>query len=488
LIQKKQLSTQQLKGVKMDINFEIKNSRMKIPFLLDILMRTENNDLIAKYYNRLLLENVPVQSRQNFSPDINEKANRIRTCGKCHEYDEFAKQGYRDLQRIYYCKDKFCQHCQKIKALSRLKKFAPILDDASDKYDLYHIALTVPNCNGDMLKDRIDRLFGSLRRLTRYLTGDAKIKGVDFLQYGFAGAVRSLETTYSYKNRATGKEYHPHLHCVVALKKDLDLEKHNRNKFSLSHKTDEIRLFSDLEILIQKVWFLLNDTEGGKRVNLQNIENVKDGYTCVIDKINDNSYYEVFKYVNKVYGEDKERLRYSQFKTLTAVLKNRRVIQGSGIFYKIQSFDDEIDESFTNARDTVRAYLLQTEQPYKRFSGLEEVFDDMTKDIPDFVYLNMKSIYNLPKEMVQALNLEPANNANLRQILTHLKAQRIDNNDRNKEFNMSRLNPFTRRIMERAEQSRRDKEESKRVNQIYANGGSLAWVKEIIQESDNDVF
>src|SRR5699024_10807400 len=178
--------------------------------------------------------------------------------------DHYRQQKVKDFKKTNLCKDKFCNNCKKVKQASRLAKFMPMIEDLSkDKY-LYHMVLTVPNCNGDDLKDVIrDKIFKSFAYLIDYLKIKKKIKGLDFEQYSYSGAIRSLEVTYR------RDDYHPHLHCIIALEKPLDDNRYIKNTYSRSRKNG-YRKFTEFEILIQKIWYLLNT---GERVTKKAIDN-----------------------------------------------------------------------------------------------------------------------------------------------------------------------------------------------------------------------
>jgi hypothetical protein len=178
-----------------------------------------------------------------------------------------------------------------------------------------------------------------------------------------------------------------------------------------------------------------------QRVNFKNIESVPDGYSCIIDQIEEGQYYEVFKYVNKVYGEDETLLRYDQFKVLQKALYGRRCIQGYGIFYGIKD-DEEIDESFIEARKVVRAYLQQQEQPISIANTLDEVFGDMCKDRPRYNYLNMKAIHNLDGDSLNAIIKQKDNDkiqSALKNAEVRFEAQKKEKKEDEFNYNFARL-------------------------------------------------
>lgn len=427
---------------------------MLLPFVIDIQERTRENNLIASYYERLHFENVAQNEYRKLHDSlvqdgtlkkqsyfISSKAIRVASCGKSIAHELYQNQGIKDLQSINFCGNRFCQLCASQKALTRFLRNKPILDAAAAEYGLYHIALTVPNCPGGELADVDALMFKAFYYLNRYLACTKKIKGIDFRKYGYAGAFRALEITHKFRLRSKGQEYHPHLHGILALKKDLHLEKTEFNMFSRSYKSDRTKLYSELEILVQKIWFLLMTRQ---RVNFKNIDAIPEGYSCSIDEIDNGSYYEVFKYAIKVYseGDEKEVLRYEQLKTLDAVLHGKRCVQGYGCFYNIKC-DDEIDESFIAVRDIIRAHLRQFEEPVLMASHINQVFEDMCQDAPEFTYLNMKAIHNLDLETIEAIKAEPDSQERLKAALKRLQvkreAQKIDKRERELDHIRARL-------------------------------------------------
>ena len=295
--------------------------------LMNVVNNNDYNKTIIRYYERLQKEYPLV----NFSTNIEN----ISNCNSWWLMDHYREQKVKDFKKTNLCKDKFCNNCKKVKQASRLAKFMPMIEDLSKDNYLYHMVLTIPNCNGEDLKDAIrDRLFKSFKRLNRYLNQDLKIKGLDFEQYSYIGAIRSLEVTYRQD------DYHPHLHCIIALEKPLDDNRYIKNTFSKSRKNG-YRKFTDFEILIQKIWYLLNT---GERVTKKAIDNLELGYSCTVDPIDESSVYEVFKYMTKSTDEKNNILTYQNFKDLYFALYRVRQIQGYGCFYNVKDDDSIIEE------------------------------------------------------------------------------------------------------------------------------------------------
>ena len=295
--------------------------------LKNVINNNDYNKTIIGYYESLQKEYPLV----NFSTNIEN----ISNCNSWWLMDHYKQQKVKDFKKTNLCKDKFCNNCKKVKQASRLAKFMPMIEDLSkDKY-LYHMVLTVPNCNGDDLKDVIrDKIFKSFAYLIDYLKIKKKIKGLDFEQYSYSGAIRSLEVTYR------RDDYHPHLHCIIALEKPLDDNRYIKNTYSRSRKNG-YRKFTEFEILIQKIWYLLNT---GERVTKKAIDNLELGYSCTIDPIDESSVYEVFKYMTKATDEKNNILTYQNFKYLYFALYRVRQIQGYGCFYNFKDDDSIIEE------------------------------------------------------------------------------------------------------------------------------------------------
>ena len=111
---------------------------------------------------------------------FDRKIDAIENCNQLWEVDHYQQQKVKDFKRTNLCKDKFCNNCKNVKQASRLTKFMPIIEElAKDKY-LYHMVLTIPNCNGEDLSNKIKSIFKNFYSLNRYLNINLKIKGLDF--------------------------------------------------------------------------------------------------------------------------------------------------------------------------------------------------------------------------------------------------------------------------------------------------------------------
>ena len=331
-------------------------------YFQDLKCRTSHNYQIADFY----LDKYEQTKEAKFL----NKSKAIDTCCKWWDVDFFEQLKIKNIKRVNLCKDKFCFNCQSMLAIRRQLQFGPILDTFRKTYDVYHLVLTVPNCEGEELLPLLKRMFKKFQNLTRYFKGQAKVKGIDFLKYGYVGAVRALEVT---QNQVT-KQFHPHFHCMVLLKKDLNLEEKYINKYSyddgvLVHK------FTELEILLQKLWYLLMNDE---RVTAKTLEELKLGYDVQMTD-SEGHYHEVFKYACKgAFDEDKGAFLYKEltFWTLYEALNNRRMIQGYGKLYNFEDLDGEILENeLTEMYEKMISALNDFEKPSFKIESLDDIIE-----------------------------------------------------------------------------------------------------------------
>ena len=332
------------------------------------------NDVYAEYYNQLADELGEEQYKLN--------SQRMLNCHKRWWGDFYNLQEVFDVKQILLCHDRFCVNCQHLKQAAQMQRFTRILEDAAKDYDLYLMTLSVPNCPITGIKDSLDRFATAFSSIIRYFTGNSTVAGIDFTSYGFHACYRNIEIVIN------PTSFHPHYHCVLALKKDLDEQKLYTNDFSYSYGVFK-RKFSDLEILIQKVLALKYNGIRLDRIVVDYVLNGiavddkklevwckkykvsksmlkafrREGYSCVIDKIEGNHWHEAFKYVTKLTKDGSALMAYYQFKVLVPLLKNMHFGQGYGAWYKLPKDEWEIDPDVLAAYEYVVSRLKEVEDP-----------------------------------------------------------------------------------------------------------------------------
>ena len=337
------------------------------------------NNVIIDYYKRLQKE-FRSESKNCLLNISDLKIDGIKMCNQFWTIEKYDYLQIKDFIRTNLCHDKFCNNCKKVKQACRMSRYIPHIEKYKDK--LYHLILTVPNVKGIDLKDTIKKMNSSFYYLIRYLNGKAKILNINFMKYGYLGAIRSFEITFK------GDIYHPHFHVALAFN-NLDLEKKFKNTYSIDFKKSrEDTLFSEFEILIQKIWYLLmNDI----KVSFKNINELDLGYSCMCNKFNDDDYAELFKYMTKETDEEKNILTYDNFKTIYLSTYHLRQIQGYGCFYRIidENLDDEVDKIYT-------ILTLSDLRVKERPQEIRERPIDLLNDV-NYTLISRKKIYQYLK-------------------------------------------------------------------------------------------
>ena len=170
-----------------------------------------------------------------------KKYNDMDFCADTLFYKEFD-DGSNEFYHAIFCQDKFCPLCQEILYRKNLKQLSDILIKIKDNKgcafgpefhkcgfskDIKYIfgTLTIPNCSGFDLKDRIKFLGDSWiklrKRLDRLdLPDPDPVSGYSNMFLGFYAI---LEVTYKYRWIEDGSklvrrlEFHPHLHFIAAV-------------------------------------------------------------------------------------------------------------------------------------------------------------------------------------------------------------------------------------------------------------------------------
>ena len=104
--------------------------------------------------------------------------------------------------RTTYCKNRWCQTCNRIKTARMINGYAPQIESL---FQPVFVTLTLPTCDGSELKARIEEMEKAWRRIYK-LTSKVKFKR----EHQILKGVRKAEITI----RPKGK-YHYHFHIIV---------------------------------------------------------------------------------------------------------------------------------------------------------------------------------------------------------------------------------------------------------------------------------
>ena len=320
------------------------------------------------------------------------KAERTLSCSKVWDLNYYVRHGLKQIKSITRCQDAFCYVCQSLKAQRRFQLFSPILKELEQEYDIFHIVFTVPNVSGQRLNWTLDKMYSRFGRLIAYLKGEKKVKGLDFFQYGYCGAVRSVEITTG--KRKNGNDFHPHFHTMFVFSKNPpNMEKVIENSFSNGKydyvtKKHKVTYFSKFEWLLQRIWCLLMLDIKVTKENIVDIYGATDGlYKDGFDVKADNAegkYHEIFKYAIKGTYKKEKIFTYEDFCYLENALKNRRVYETYGIL-RDYNFNDTGDISnLKDMSDIIFDELLRElqrrEKPILIQSCIEKILEDLERN------------------------------------------------------------------------------------------------------------
>lgn len=336
-------------------------------YLLNVHNNNVYNNVIIGYFKRLQKEFDKELSDKSKSLGANPiKDSTINSIEKCNKYFTINRYDYnqvKDFIRTNLCHNKFCNNCKKVKQACRMSRYIKELEPY--KENMFHIIFTLPNVCGNDLKSTLKKMSNAFRKLMRFINGTKNLKFIDFNKYGYLGCVRSLEITFKEDS------YHPHYHCAFTFT-DLDLDYTIENVYSHDFRgIKDIRLFSEFEIILQKLWYMcLNDI----KITEDNYNNLELGYSVLCNKFEDNDYAELFKYMTKETDEINNILTYDNFKTLWLSTRALKQIQGYGVFYLI-SDDDLMSEIDLYYKDIVD-FLERDEKPILQLQSPYELLND----------------------------------------------------------------------------------------------------------------
>lgn len=358
---------------------DLKKAEISKGGLKKALRKVGGNDVIADYYQDLF-------NRTGNAPN---RALAVRSCLKVWDLDYYRLQKVKDVIRVNLCHDIFCPNCQNLISKIRYGKYAPKLNELLKDYDIYHVVFTVPNCSGFELLGTLKKMYSKFTYVVQYLAGKRKCKKIDFLSYGYVGAVRSLEiTTKARTTRPDDLEYHPHFHCLFVLKKGIREKRQYTNDFSFKKNSTKKRRLTDFEILLQKSWYLFYN---GQKLTKKAFDELRQGYSVYAEKVN-GDYKEVFKYVVKgLYDPKTGSFNYTQkvFDILYNALHRRKIIQGYGILNKL-TFGSELEENEKEeVYDEIIKELKKLEEPFRHYAKIDEIVSDYDVQ-EDMKYISKK--------------------------------------------------------------------------------------------------
>lgn len=131
---------------------------------------------------------------------------RMFECASTLEFGNNPDTGKKQLQRVWFCKDRMCPMCQKRRSLvvfHQVKNVCSLIARDYPSYKYILLTLTVPNVKAKDLSSKISEMAHAWKKL---------VKRVEFTK-ATVGWFRTLEVTYNAKR----DDYHPHYHVLVCV-------------------------------------------------------------------------------------------------------------------------------------------------------------------------------------------------------------------------------------------------------------------------------
>ena len=326
-------------------------------FLEQLKIENEYVENLKTYreYNQIIYKYFKDYAEERTSKVLFNNSVRIRDCNKIWNINHYQELNIKEVTKTHLCKNKFCFNCKKVLQAFRMSKYS---DFIRKQKNLYHLVLTVPNVSGEDLKETLKKMSKTFQRFYRILRNDDKFK-IPF-DLDVTGALRSLEITFSKKNDSVS--FHPHYHVLLSLENSIVLDKTLKNKFSFDNLIYLKRLFSDIELYFQKLWYCIYNS-----IHLSKIKDIETGYSVILDEFKEDDFIELFKYMCKekaFVDGDSILLDYETFKYLYEATYRVKQLQGYGIFYNIKDdFDyEEIKEDYLKYIE----YLKTVDDPVAR--------------------------------------------------------------------------------------------------------------------------
>lgn len=320
------------------------------------------------------------------------RSERINDCMNLWSWDCYEQNQLLDLQRVNRCSNnRFCPNCKLLDISKFIHSFRDIYEELMNMgYKAYMLTLTIPSVKGEDLRETLDKLNKSFRKLTeKYCYSLDNKKSYIDRYLGFDGGIKVLEITYNENNG-----FHPHFHCVVFSKENINenyIVKKIKGKFS--NKRNSYNMKSHIDCQLGKLWSMIWYKE---RLTLENIDSIvydpsetyfKEGKKCLeVDfrELDEDGIFEVFKYTFK----DSDIENYYVFKTLVQALENKRIRQGFGVLYgfkcedieegETQSLELEIEENPTHILTREINELITTYRSYRKISRFNrQIYDNI---------------------------------------------------------------------------------------------------------------
>lgn len=200
------------------MDFSIKNKKLQ-PI---------GNENLKECLNKPTEKKLLMSDFIEFMEDKNLKLDRLKECGNFIKFQASEDKTKFILSGGNFCNNRFCPFCSWLKAKRTAFELLELIKvvEYKEKFAFLFITLTVPNVPKESLREEIEYMNKSFKRLV-------ESEEIDVINKGY---IRKLEVTYQsdkevtkenkkkYKGLPIGTKlaydtYHPHFHLVMAVNK-----------------------------------------------------------------------------------------------------------------------------------------------------------------------------------------------------------------------------------------------------------------------------
>lgn len=163
----------------------------------------------ARQWANYKKQSLAIAYAYSFFDELKKYADKITECGSWLKFVACPKGHHKRLLNASFCKGRLCVMCQWRKSLAMFHQVFTLIHAHRAKYksDIpLLLTLTIPNVSADNLKDSLDMMQESLRKMM-------KRRGV---KRAVRSWFRALEITYNPER----KDYHPHYHVLLLVPKN----------------------------------------------------------------------------------------------------------------------------------------------------------------------------------------------------------------------------------------------------------------------------
>ena len=251
------------------------------------------------------------------SENDHERANRVEECGTFLGITNV--EGQAKIIKSNFCRERICAVCAWRRQSKFVAQMLPVINYLSNDYEFIFVTLTIANMCYDELRNAIDNL----------LTGYQKLVKRRAYKRSWKGVCRSLELTYNAKS----KTFHPHIHCLIAVKSNYFS---GSNEDYISHER------------------LKYDWQDVMNLDYEPVVDIKK----VVEEDNYNATIETLKYALKPTYE------IEALKSFLYILKGRRLVSFTGVFaktrklFKYTDFELKLNDDIDNKKVGNKEYNL----------------------------------------------------------------------------------------------------------------------------------